>query len=212
MEYKIKNTIKKNILGIVLIQFLFNFGLNSNDYVLKIQENKNIQITQEESKNNIYNFNLNNIDNIDYNGQDSFDWYCACTNNLSNNLAEGWSYIQLETSNGYNSSNLASGIWNDNLKANLSGTSYNNNDRIGLLVKLPEGFVWFSKKDSWMQGNPRDYLEGINDGNPSRKITITDQNNVFFAIHNFKTSAHIELYNNKSGREYLYINELGLSN
>ena len=189
----------------------------TRSYIQKLIDEKNIIIDNIENENSNVNpsFNLNNISNLDYNGLTQYSRSCQCYSYMDENLLEGWNFIQISLSNSFNVAAGAGIAINGSVSTQYygnNGSNFTNNQRIGILVKLPEGKVWFSKNDSWLHGNPRDYLEGDNNTPVSANINYSIGDSITFSTYSGTKSSTTtyNIYNNKTGREFLYLQELGL--
>lgn len=162
-------------------------------------------------------FNLNDVTTNDYSGNVAWNRGCQCYSLLDENLSDGWSYLEFKLSNSYKVAAGGGVAMNGSMISQLygsNGSTFANNSTISVLVKLPEGKVWYAKDGSWLSGaNPRNYLDGIDGGTPYFNFNPIEGDSVKFAFYSGTKSVttSYNIYNNKSGREYVHLENLGLT-
>lgn len=168
---------------------------------------------ENDNSNQPSGFVLNDLSHVNYNGNTTWGAGCQCNLILSGNLSDGWNYAEFRFSNWANVA-AGGGLAINGSPASLyygnNGTDFSNNQIISVLVKLPEGYVWYAKSGVWIQGNPRDFLNNVSDGNPRSRITVNEGDNVTFRTFSGTPSGTTTytIYNSN----YNYLNELDLIN
>jgi hypothetical protein len=211
------NIMKKYTL---LIALLTTSIINASDYLITLDSkhyDDSVQVKEyiDTSKPVVPQYNLNNVSTVDYNGNISYSRGCQCYTFFDESLTDGWSYMEFTLSNSYNVAASAGIAVNNSMQSHYygsNGSNFRNGDRISILVKLPEGKIWFAKNGSWTTGNPKDYLDDIGTGNPNGNITVSEGDNVTFATFSGtnSTTTYYNIYNNKAGREFIHLESLGL--
>lgn len=158
---------------------------------------------------------LNDVSAHDNNGNNYYTLSAQVPVFYDEIVQDGWSYMEFDmNTNSYTPEACGPAITSDgavNYWHYGRGTyPFNAGQRIGLLIKLPEGHVWASKNGVWENnGDPELYSREGKGGNPITTVNVADKDVKFGSNCGTGSASQYTIFNDAVGYEQIHKPNLG---